>query len=68
VVDERALAVDLEDRQPLAVARLEPGVAGDVDLAELERPLGSHLLDDRARPVAEMAALRVVEDDLRRYG
>ena len=33
VVDERPLAVDLDHRQPLAVARLETRVAGDVDSA-----------------------------------
>jgi hypothetical protein len=32
VVDERALAVDLDDGKPLAVARLELGVTADVDL------------------------------------
>jgi hypothetical protein len=31
-VHERLLAVDLDDRKQLAVARLEVGVAADVDL------------------------------------
>ena len=61
VVDEGALAVDLDDRQPLAVARLELGVAGDVDFLELERAVVPRRRDDRARPLAEVAALRVVE-------
>src|SRR4051812_44083278 len=62
-VDERALAVDLHHREPLAVPRLELGVAGDVDLAQLERPPGPHLADDGARTFAEVAALRVVQRD-----
>jgi hypothetical protein len=32
VVDEGALAVDLDHRQPLAVARFQLGVVRDVDL------------------------------------
>src|SRR3954465_4687169 len=67
-VDERALAVDLDDREPLAVARLELRVARDVDLAQLERPPDAHLADDGARPLAEVAALRVVERDDRAQG
>jgi hypothetical protein len=59
VVDERPLAVDLHDRKPLAVLRLEPLVAGDVDLLERDAGVG----ENAARPLAEMAAGRVVEDD-----
>jgi hypothetical protein len=40
-VGECPLAVDLDDRQPLAVASLQLRVARDVDLVELERLLGS---------------------------
>jgi hypothetical protein len=58
-VDERALAVDLDDRQPLAVALLEPRVARDVDLPEGDA-LGEQR---RPRPLAEVAARRRVEDD-----
>jgi hypothetical protein len=36
VVDEGALAVDLDDRQPLAITRLESRIAADVNLLELE--------------------------------
>src|SRR5436309_5391147 len=36
VVDERALAADLDDRHPLAVARLECRIAADVHLRQLE--------------------------------
>ena len=43
VVREDALAVDLDDGQPLAVTRLERGLAGDVDLLELEGLLAAEL-------------------------
>ena len=60
-VHEGPSAVDLDDRQPLAVLRLECVVARDVDLveavAEFTNEYGSRLL-------AERAALRRVE----RYG
>ena len=71
MVDERPLPVDLDDRQPLAVGGLELGHAGDVDLAKRKAELLARGLDDRARTVAEMAALRRVEDERRsagRYG
>jgi hypothetical protein len=63
VVGEDPLAVDLHHREPLPVARLQLGVAGDVDLLEREAELRAKLLELLARPVAEMAALRVVERD-----
>ena len=63
VVGEDPLAVDLDDREPLPVAGLELRVARDVDLLEREAELGAELLELLARPVAEMAALRVVEGD-----
>jgi hypothetical protein len=63
VVGEDPLAVELDDREPFAVAGLELRVAGDVDLLEREAELGPKLLELRARPVAEMAALRVVQRD-----
>jgi hypothetical protein len=63
VVGEDPLAVDLDDREPLAVAGLELRVAGDVDLLEREAELGAELLELLARPVAEVAALCVVERD-----
>ena len=68
VVGEGPLAVDLDDGQPLAVARLQLGVAADVDLDQVERPLRPHLLEDGASALAEVAALRSVEDDPRAYG
>ena len=66
-VREGALAVDLDDRQPLSVASLQVRVTGDVDLLELERLVGTSGLDHPPRRRAEMAAGRVVEDDAR-YG
>ena len=68
VVGEAPSAVDLDDRQPLPVGLLEGLVAGDVDLAQLEAELVAqrpHLLE---RALAEVAALGVVDDDLRAYG
>jgi hypothetical protein len=67
VVDERALAVDLDDRQPLPVPRFELRIPTDVDLLEVEGHLTANFLDDRPGTLAEVAALRVVERDPR-YG
>jgi hypothetical protein len=63
VVDEGALAADLDDREPLAVARLELGVARDVDLLEGERQLLAERGELAASPLAERAALGVEERD-----
>jgi hypothetical protein len=61
-VDERALAIDLHHRQPLAVLALELGVAVDLDLLEAARP---ELSDQRGtRPFAEMAAAPAIENDV----
>jgi hypothetical protein len=63
-VRERPLAVDLDDRKPLAVAGLELRVAADVDLLQVEPevvPSGTH---DTLRSSAEVAPLGVVEDDV----
>jgi hypothetical protein len=68
VVRETAPAVDLDHREPLAVLGLEGIVAGDVDLPQIEAELrleGSQLFE---RPLAEVAALRVVDDDVGGYG
>ena len=67
-VDERPLAVDLDHRQPLAIRRLEGGVAGDVDLGELEAAFGGEGGKRLAGALAEMALGRVVKDDQGRYG
>jgi hypothetical protein len=63
VVDERALSVELDHRQPLAIAFLERRVAGDVDLVVREAELTLELRDLVTCPVAERAALPVEERD-----
>jgi hypothetical protein len=63
-VRERPLAVDLNDRKPLAVAGLELRVAADIDLLQVEPevvPSGTH---DTLRGGTEVAPLGVVEDDV----
>ena len=67
VVHERPLAVDLDHRQPLPIAGFELGVAADVDLAQLELVLLPQRGELCARPLAEVTALGVIEDDSR-YG
>jgi hypothetical protein len=64
VVDEGPLAVDLDHRQPLPVARLEIGIAGDVDLAVAN----ALAVEDSTRAVAEVAAARREENDVALYG
>jgi hypothetical protein len=64
-VGERPLAVDLDDRQPLAVARFELGMPADVDLLELEAELLPGGTNDPLRGRAEMAPLGVVDRDPR---
>ena len=67
VVREPAPAVDFDDRQPLAVFRLESRVAGDVHLTQVEPELLPELGDHAAGALAQMAARGVVQHDLR-YG
>jgi hypothetical protein len=68
VVAERALAADLHDRQPLAIASLQGRIAVDRDLDQLEvelsLQLALELLERRACALAEVAAVRGVEPDL----
>jgi hypothetical protein len=64
VVDEAAPAVDLHDRNPLAVRRFELGIAVDRNLLQVEAELVVHSADDALRGCAEVAARRGVEDDL----
>jgi hypothetical protein len=59
-VHERTLAVDLDDREQLAVAGLELRVAVDQDLLELEAELVSELGDSLASALAKVAPLRAV--------
>jgi hypothetical protein len=62
-VRERALAVDLDNGQPFAVAGFQLRVAADVDLLEVELDLGADCLDRAASRGAEVAPLGVVEGD-----
>ena len=63
MVDERPLTLDLYDRQPLTVLRLELGIARDVDRDELEPELIAGVRKNVTRPVAEVTTGRVVERD-----
>jgi hypothetical protein len=63
VVREDALAVDLDHGQPLAVAPFEVGIAGDVDLLQLEALFDTQRGQLRPGALAEVAVRRVVERD-----
>ena len=63
VVDEAPPAVDLDDRDPLAVRGLELGIAVDCDLPQLEADLVPSRGDDAPGRLAEVAAGGGVEDD-----
>jgi len=67
VIDEATPAVDLHDRDPLAVLRLELGVAVDRNLPQLEAEFVVRSRDDALGRGAEVAARRGEENDLR-YG
>jgi hypothetical protein len=62
-VRERPLAVDLNDRKPLAIAGLELGVAADVNLLQREPQLVPRRVDNPPRGSAEVAPLGVEKDD-----
>jgi hypothetical protein len=64
VVDETPPAVDLDNRDPFPIFRLEPVVAVDGDLAQLEAELVARGADDTTSRLAEVAAGGRVEDDL----
>jgi len=64
VVDEAPLARDLDDRDPLAVFRLELWTAVDRDLAQLKAELVARRVDDAAGCLAQVAARRGVERNL----
>jgi hypothetical protein len=68
VVGEDALAVDLDDREPLAIRRLQLRVAADVDLLQLERMLRTNGSEHLAGPLAEVAPRRGEERDANAYG
>jgi hypothetical protein len=65
VVCKTSATVDLDDREPLAVFGLERVVAADVDFAQLESELGLQVPQSSDDGLAEVASLRVVDDDLR---
>jgi hypothetical protein len=65
VVHKGPLAVDLHDREPLPVARLQPGIAVDLDLLELEGGLLPNLGDDPPSALAQVARRCVIQDDFR---
>jgi hypothetical protein len=64
VIDETAPSVDLDDRDPLPVGRLERGIPVDGNLAQLEAELLVRGADDAAGSRAEMAAGGRVQNDL----
>jgi hypothetical protein len=64
VVREAAAAVDLDNGQPLPMRGFERRVARDLDLAEIEAELELQLPDHFARAIAEVAARRMVENDV----
>ena len=68
VIREAPPSVDLHDGEPRAVFGFEPFVARDVDLAQREAELGLEIAHLRQRTLAEVAALRVVDDDVGGYG
>jgi hypothetical protein len=68
-VRERLLVSDDDDRDPLPVTSLELGLAGDVNLLELEGDVYPHPFDDPARALAKMAPVGAIQLDGRRaYG
>ena len=66
-VDERLHAVDLDDRNQLAVPLLELRIAVDQNLLELEPELVTQRDDGLASPLAEVAPLGAVQPK-ERYG
>jgi hypothetical protein len=64
VVDEATPAVYLDDRDPLPILRLQPGIAVDRHLAQLEAELLVRGGENAPSRLAKAAARRGVEDDL----
>jgi hypothetical protein len=67
-VDEGLLTVDLDDRDQLAIPRLQLGIPVDRDLLQLETELVARSDDRLARLLAQMAPRGAVQPDQRRYG
>jgi hypothetical protein len=65
VICKTSATVDLDDREPLAVLRLERFVAADVDLAQDEAELGLQVPQSSESGFAEVTPLRVVDGYLR---
>jgi hypothetical protein len=65
VVGEGLLALDLDDGNQLAVTRLELRGAVDTDLLQLEVELVPESANLRERAPAEVAPVRVIDDDPR---
>jgi hypothetical protein len=63
VIGETPPPVDLDDREPFAVLGFERGVAADVDLAQREAELDLKHTELLEHALAEVAALRVIDDD-----
>ena len=64
-VRERLLASDGDHRDPFAVAGLELGFSGYVDLVELERDVRAHTFYDAAGALAKVTPFGRVEGDPR---
>jgi hypothetical protein len=62
-VGEGLLAVHEDDGNALAIAALEVGVIGDVDVLELEREVGSDLGEHPPGALAQVTAGCVEEGD-----
>jgi hypothetical protein len=65
VIREQPFSVELYDGYELAVGRLQVGVAGDIDLAQLEPELRLKRRELLPRPLAEVAPRRGEERQLR---
>jgi hypothetical protein len=68
VVHEGPLSVDLDHRQPLPVSSLEPWIPADVDLLEVEGELLPNRSNHLDGALAQVASIRVVENDFRLAG
>jgi len=62
-VHERLGSVDLDDRDQLAIARLELGIAVDRDLLQLESQLLARSENGLAGTLAQVAASSPVQPD-----
>ena len=63
MVDEGALATDLDHREPFAVLALELRVVGDVHLDQLEPELVARAPERLLRALAQVTPGRVIQRD-----